>query len=1047
MRRLFTTPKLFVGLLFSFTITLGLGWISQSPSFEELHGGIFRGADYFHGIKSTETWAWWSPNFLGGHSLAMLSVALLPLGFFHGIAHLLSPWLSAITTFKLIGVSMIFCGGLGAFHLTRRLGGSNTQAALAGLFYATSAQFAMRVAMLEHLTTAACMALTPIVLVAFLRCEERASWRNILGLAASMAALALCYTKIFLLFIPFTGLFLTWRWLTLEPCARRGLVKGCLLAALITLPLGLLPLLPAVRESGFLAGFALDPFDGWQRHFSFWTALAWVDYGNSLSGDIFFTVRHPAVDFYLGLVVLLGILLPIAGRRQTATIASGHSLHRFFAVGFLFATWLSSGPKGILQSHAFFLKQASNIPDPSIAIGWLLLLVQPVLIYRLLAPTPRRPLLGGLLIAAYLLIPGFKLLELIPFYGDIRAPNATWTAFGALCAIMAASQGWASWWKGEVSLVAPRYCGAKVRMGVVVVVLLLWLADIVFLHKAFFREGLPRKTYDDFAQTQEFLAKSPTPGAVFFLSGRYFYLATPAESGRPLANEALLRHFQLRWARHMETNLVQSPALMRSYCEVFGISHIVIDRADAYLDAALARAFESEFPAIYRNDSFLVLENKGSLAPGFYSPRAYRAQPDAFLNGSRLLTAAQDGRIGIEAEALSLPTAESTEAGPAFAHLRLREPRATNYHRFTLTGLSDDADGWVVVTEKWHPDWTAFQDGRALPVRRALGALISVQVKGANPVDFIFAAPPWYSACMWISASAWVLILALLGGTALPGLPKVWLNPLNAEALPSRKVVGKPIASRPRRRISKALVVIPTYNESESLPETLAKALASDPRVEVLIVDDNSPDGTADMVRRHAEFGQRVHLLARPGKLGLGTAYKDAFQWALQRDYDACVEMDADLSHDPADIPRLLDALDNGHDAAIGSRYLNGVRVMNWPQHRLLLSTFASSYVRLCTGLPLTDATSGFKALRLTTLADLDWQKFRADGYGFQIELHYFLWQQGASLTEVPIIFTERREGQTKMSLGIAAEALFRVLQLGVTGSRSPGVGRKFPES
>jgi len=200
--------------------------------------------------------------------------------------------------------------------------------------------------------------------------------------------------------------------------------------------------------------------------------------------------------------------------------------------------------------------------------------------------------------------------------------------------------------------------------------------------------------------------------------------------------------------------------------------------------------------------------------------------------------------------------------------------------------------------------------------------------------------------------------------------------------------------------------------------------------VQILVVDDGSPDGTAGIVKSLPEFGSRVHLMERPEKMGLASAYKDGFQWALKRDFDAVLEIDADLSHAPSDIPALIQALDEGADLAIGSRYLNGIRVLNWAKHRLFLSLFAGSYTRFISGLPLTDPTSGFKAIRSAVLRQLDWQDFQAEGYGFQIELHYYAWKRGFVLREVPIVFTERRAGASKMSLEIALEASLRVLQL-----------------
>ena len=227
-------------------------------------------------------------------------------------------------------------------------------------------------------------------------------------------------------------------------------------------------------------------------------------------------------------------------------------------------------------------------------------------------------------------------------------------------------------------------------------------------------------------------------------------------------------------------------------------------------------------------------------------------------------------------------------------------------------------------------------------------------------------------------------------------------------------------------------LIVPTYNEAPGIGNILDRTLIAEPSLEILVVDDNSPDQTAKAVQSHPAFRRRVHLLKREGKLGLGSAYKEGFRWAIAQGFNTCIQIDADLSHDPADIPRLLEGLESGADAAIGSRYSGGVRVINWPQDRLFLSLGASRLVRALTGLPLTDVTSGFKAIRCSALQNLEWERFITEGYGFQVELHFFLWKSGARLVEVPIVFTERRAGDTKMTLGIAAEAAWRVLTLAI---------------
>ncbi|MFM2190106.1 MAG: hypothetical protein RL491_492 [Bacteroidota bacterium] len=231
-----------------------------------------------------------------------------------------------------------------------------------------------------------------------------------------------------------------------------------------------------------------------------------------------------------------------------------------------------------------------------------------------------------------------------------------------------------------------------------------------------------------------------------------------------------------------------------------------------------------------------------------------------------------------------------------------------------------------------------------------------------------------------------------------------------------------------------ALVIIPTYNERENI-ETVIRAVMSLPQpFELLVVDDNSSDGTADIVRNlMKEYPDRIHLEVRAGKLGLGTAYIHGFRWALSKGYDYVFEMDADMSHNPADLVRLYKSCkEDGNDLAIGSRYIKGVNVVNWPIGRVIMSYYASVYVRLITGMPIKDATAGFKCYRRRVLESIELDRIRFMGYAFQIEMKFTAWKLGFKLKEVPIIFTDRQEGVSKMSTRIFREAFFGVIQMKV---------------
>ncbi|MGB2696987.1 MAG: polyprenol monophosphomannose synthase [Candidatus Zixiibacteriota bacterium] len=229
--------------------------------------------------------------------------------------------------------------------------------------------------------------------------------------------------------------------------------------------------------------------------------------------------------------------------------------------------------------------------------------------------------------------------------------------------------------------------------------------------------------------------------------------------------------------------------------------------------------------------------------------------------------------------------------------------------------------------------------------------------------------------------------------------------------------------------MKKALVIIPTYNEKENIGEIIPMILEKDPSIDVLIVDDNSPDGTGKIADEMAKENSRIKVLHRDKKAGLGTAYKTGFKYALENGYHHIFEMDADFSHDPKYIPHFLKTIKEV-DLVLGSRYISGVNVINWPMSRLLLSYYANVYTRWVTGLPVKDATGGFKCFRREVLERIDLDKVQSEGYSFQIEMSFRAWKKGFKIKEIPIVFEDRREGQSKMSKKIVREAIWRVWKL-----------------
>jgi dolichol-phosphate mannosyltransferase len=240
-----------------------------------------------------------------------------------------------------------------------------------------------------------------------------------------------------------------------------------------------------------------------------------------------------------------------------------------------------------------------------------------------------------------------------------------------------------------------------------------------------------------------------------------------------------------------------------------------------------------------------------------------------------------------------------------------------------------------------------------------------------------------------------------------------------------------------------SLVIIPTYNEKENIEKMIRKVFSLSKGFDILIVEDNSPDGTAAIVKSlQSEYPVNLHILERKGKLGLGTAYIAGFKWALDKNYEYIFEMDADFSHNPDDLLELYNACsNNGADVAIGSRYKSGVNVVNWPMGRVIMSYYASAYVRIITGMNVRDTTAGFKCYKRKVLQTIEFDKIRFKGYAFQIEMKFTAWKIGFKIEEVPIVFTDRKQGQSKMSGGIFNEAFFGVLKL-----KLKSFFRKYPQ-
>lgn len=1015
---------------------LAIAWIGQPPSDQEMLANVARALDIQKGWADGHGPAWWTSNFLQGSSLAPL------------ISHTItSIWLLIAAAIggifagpKVGGLICLFIATFGVFGWIRRLTTNEFAGTIASLAFLLTASIYVRLGGVEHMVFVTAFAVIPYVLWSATVMAERPTLLHALLFGGILSFLLLSYGKAAALLAPalfiYLAIVILWKQRTWHVAAAPWVT-----VILVVSVLGILPNLPAVREMKFVTLFEIAPFQGWLRAFSLKSNLLWLDRDGLLSSGMnsVFAPTTARGGNYLGLVpaIILGAILLLKPSSLYATV-SGKACRLCIAL-FLFLHWLSFGPFSILTGQLEFLKMAVMANDAAVPISWVLFLVQPWIIFSLL---PRdlagRTGIGAVLSAGYLLIPGFRLIGWLPFYADLRAPHDFSQIIGIF--FLAGATGAAGY------LLYQLLPSRIPKWAVASAALILAVADTSAYFRPFFQSPVDGKTFADFQGAQDFLKKAPRAGWVYPMSGRYFYLLTPQMSGRGLNTEAFNSYLMQRGISYLQSVAWLSPDYLQSYLKIGGIAYVLIDKKDPDLDPETQAKFSKLLPTAFENEHFQILENPNALFPAFMAHEYVDGdvKMEEFAQASLRLAKVgsvavlpQDepipGRIGrLEKDGYVL----NEKSTPSATGLEIVSPE-TRFGYRTISLSRIPTPGWLVLPLAYHPDWQVTIDGAPSTTDEVDGALLGVFVPNtAKDVEFRFVPPWWYGSCLAISALGWIGWLGILVIGVLPKSPfPQWKALLGTDGSSDQKAI--PITAAERSPIRRAIVIIPTYNEIRSLPGTLAKVLAADSRVDVLIVDDNSPDGTGDWVKQHELFGKRIHLLARSGKLGLGSAYRDGFRWAIDQGYEACLEMDADLSHDPADVPRLVDALDAGADLAVGSRYLNGVRVMNWPEHRLLLSTTASRYVRAVTGLPLTDATSGFKAIRTSVLRPLDWKRFKTEGYGFQVELHYFLWQAGAKLVEVPIIFTERRDGETKMTIGIAIEAALRTLQLGLATKSS----------
>lgn len=757
-----------------FLLVLALGWILESPSREELFGDSGKVWDIL--IAPLGGWA---PNFLMGHSSALDDSTAIAI-FLASMANGLFSWLvGSFVAQKLLILSFIPLSALSMWFFIRRIGGSSSISSVVSLFYIILPSIHVAIGIYEHWTVGLCFVFTPLILRGIVAVAEEGSPREIVGLGLSAAALTLSYTKIAVVMSP---MLLLW---TLEVLRQNRLqLRRALLgygwSILVAALTALVFLLPASREFGFVAGFLFDPLEGWKHHYAFKTPLLWIDLWGGLTRGGDPNLTGDAAMFQIGLIPLLGLSLALAlpslgGWRAT-------HLGRWFLIltgCWLLSIWFASGPDGILFGHIQVLKTSQGMPDTSIPILWISLVWIGWLIYQTAAQLLRgKVLIAALTTLLVLALPVFRLAEFLPLFSDIRAPESFWSVGGFCC--LSAAVGIAFW------MLFTEVISDAWRKPAAILAGLLLLVELYPIHSAYWTRGMDRQIFTEFDQAAAFLKTAPLQGRVHPISGRYFYLTIPEKAGRAIDTEALLRHFQLKWVRHLEAAGNANGDTIRTYMNLAGVAYILLDKEDPFSPKQMQDFFRSVYPVAFENRYFAVLANPGTLYPAFLARDFVALPPDGYTMAPAALQLLPQNIVTVEMPSpdqsmpgfagmakapnqIALLAQYQGKAGAPFTRVPLVGNRTDDYQRITFQ-VPPAVSGWLVVSEAYHPDWKVTIDGRPTEVHRAEAALLSTYIPaGSREVAFQFKAPAWYSMFQAFGVLNWIVALA-----GLLFLPSKW---------------------------------------------------------------------------------------------------------------------------------------------------------------------------------------------------------------------------------------------------------------------------------
>lgn len=723
-------------------------WLHGGVSNQELLANFAKANDFLQGMKQAGGIPWWTPMFLQGTSLAFAWTYMVA-----NVA-LLVP--SALFGF-LAGpkIAVILCLAMGALGVWKFLGlwtESTAAAATGALLFLLSPSVLTRAFGFEHFVVISSMALLPWTFWAISIFARRPSCSTAVLVATTYAAVCLAYGKTGVMALPAVLIFASFEYARAEQRPRLGLI---LLSAFVFCLLCVIPSLPALRESRFVAMFEFGPFDGWQRAFSSKSPISFVDWAGLITRGVQpgFAPTTANGGTFLGLGGMLLLIVTFSTRLMDRSEPAARA-RIFLALAFLML-WLSFGPKGVLGGQLSFLELSGGVADPIPALSWLMFVATGWAIFRLVPQRwPAPNVIASLLCAVFYLVPGFRLVEWLPIYRNIRAPFDFFQVTGCVCLVVA------------LAILAPAVISqiqnSRMRMAAAAFVALLIVVDAVPYARPILRPQMSSTVFANYLAAADHLNRSKVTGTVEFLSGRYFYLLTPFLTGRPLLNEAFNSYLQQRGIALLNAASGSSERRLRTFLRISGVSHVVVDKTDPDTGSAAGERFALFLKPVFENDDFVVYENPERLADGFVAQSTKRMSGTKPWSYPRALDAAAKGVLALDAKGDSgekdpSPASDPPSEGDAFMAASVLR---SNYGSVTFAPVP--ATGWLTLSQAWHPDWTATVNGQLKTVRRALGAFPAVEVRKGDAVSFFLRPPGWYPACIGLGIASWIAALATI---------------------------------------------------------------------------------------------------------------------------------------------------------------------------------------------------------------------------------------------------------------------------------------------